>query len=154
MKFISDAIKNGVIADKYGKRGKEIRFGMPTLSIPFEIKDAPVGTKSFAIVFEDPDSEPKYGMIWVHWLIANLHKTKVEENESKTSSEFIQGMNTWNENCYGGPSPADNPHKYKISVYALSEDLPLHGNFSKAKLENEMKGKIIDTAVSYGVYSN
>ena len=154
MKFISDGIKNGIIADKYGKKGKEIRFGMPILSFPFEIIDAPEGAKSFALVFEDPDSEPIYGLVWVHWLIANLQRTVVEENESKTSSEFIQGVNTWNENCYGGPCPAEKPHKYRITIYALSESLTLHGNFSLKQLEEEMKGKIIDTAISYCIYSN
>ncbi|NCB48376.1 MAG: YbhB/YbcL family Raf kinase inhibitor-like protein [Clostridia bacterium] len=154
MKFISEGIKNGIIADKYGKRGKEFRFGMPTLSFPFEIIDAPKGTKSFAIIFEDPDSQPFCGKIWVHWLIANLHRTSLGENESKTSNDFIQGTNTWNENCYGGPCPSDKPHKYKISVFALSENLRLFGNFSKTQLENEMKNKIIDTTVVYGVYSN
>jgi len=154
MKFVTDAIKNGVIEDKYGKRGNKKRFGMPILSFPFEIIDKPTGTKSFAVIFDDVDSKQMYGFEWVHWLIANLHRTKVEEDESEISSDFIQGLNTWNENCYGGPCPPDKPHKYRISVYALSADLPLRGNFSRKQLENEMKGKILDTTVVYGVYSN
>lgn len=154
MKFESEGIVNGVIADKYGKRGKEKRFGMPILSFPFEIKDAPKGTKSYALVFEDEDSKEVSGIVWIHWLIANLHKTRVEENESEESYDFIQGQNSWHENCYGGPCPPDKPHTYRIAVYALSDNLNLRGNFSKQALEREMSSKILDSIVLKAKYSN
>lgn len=53
----SSAIQNGAFEDKYGKRGTQFSpNGMPTYSIPFEIHDAPQGTKSFAVVLEDKDA--------------------------------------------------------------------------------------------------
>ena len=49
----SSAIQNGAFEDKYGKRGTQFSpNGMPTYSIPFDIHDAPQGTKSFAVVLE------------------------------------------------------------------------------------------------------
>ena len=46
MKVSSKAIVNGEFEDKYGKRGSQFSpSGMPSYSIPFEIKDAPEGTK-------------------------------------------------------------------------------------------------------------
>lgn len=154
MKINTDAIVNGLILNKYGKHGSEKRFGMPILSFPFEISDAPKKAKSFAIIFDDPDSIPMCGQAWIHWLVANLHKTKVKEDESRTCSDFIQGINSWNQNCYGGPCPPDKPHRYRITAYALSENLDLRGNFLRKQLEDEMKGKILDTAVLYGLYPN
>ena len=47
MKVSSKAIVNGEFEDKYGKRGSQFSpSGMPSYSIPFEIEDAPEGTKS------------------------------------------------------------------------------------------------------------
>lgn len=154
MKVKSDGIVNGKILDKYGKRGKKQRFGMPTLSLPFEIVDAPQGTKSFAVIFDDPDSVKVCGKVWIHWLIANLHKTRVDEDESENSFDFLQGKNSWNDNSYGGPCPPDQPHNYRLTVYALSQDLNLTGNFSLDLLEEQMDGKILDTATIFGLYNN
>ena len=49
MKISSDGIINGKILDKYGKRGSEQRFGMPTLSLPIKIEEAPKDTISFVV---------------------------------------------------------------------------------------------------------
>ncbi len=154
MEVKSEGIVNGVILDKYGKRGKKQRFGMPTLSLPFEIMDAPKNTKSFAVIFDDPDSVKVCGKVWVHWLIANLHKTRVEEDDSENSFDFLQGRNSWNDNSYGGPCPPDAPHKYRLTVYAINQDLDLTGNFSLEHLKEEMEGKVICSATIFGVYDN
>lgn len=154
MEIKSNGIVNGKILDKYGKRGRKQRFGMPTLSLPFEISNAPKDTKSFAVIFDDPDSVKVCGKIWIHWLIANLHKTKVEEDESENSFDFLQGKNSWNDNSYGGPCPPDRPHKYRLTVYALSQDLDLTGNFSLDLLNEQMSGKILESATIYGIYDN
>lgn len=97
MKIISDAIKNGVIEDKYGKHGEQFNVnGVPSYSIPFEIVDAPEGTKSFALFLEDKDACPiSGGFSWVHWVAANITRTKIEENESLTATDFVQGLNSW-----------------------------------------------------------
>lgn len=93
MKVTSSAIKNGAFEDKYGKRGKQFSpNGMPTYSIPFDISEVPVGTKSFAVVLEDKDAITASGFVWIHWLIANLERTSVQENESLTATDYVQGQ--------------------------------------------------------------
>lgn len=95
MKVTSSAIKNGAFEDKYGKRGKQFSpNGMPTYSIPFDISEVPVGTKSFAVVLEDKDAITASGFVWIHWLIANLKRTSVQENESLTATDYVQGANS------------------------------------------------------------
>ena len=154
MKIISSGIVNNYILDKYGKRGNNKKFGVPTLSLPFEIIDAPKDTKSFVVVFDDPDSVKVCNKIWLHWVIANLHRTKVEENESLSAYDFLQGRTDFNDNCYGGPCPPDKPHKYRLTAYALNQDLNLKGNFSYQTLLQQMEGKIIAQATIYGIYNN
>lgn len=154
MKISSTGIINGKILDEYGKRGKQQKFGMPTLSLPIKIEYAPKNTKSFAIIFDDPDSVKVCGKIWIHWLVANLTKTEIKENASLETFDFIQGKNTWNDNCYGGPCPPDRPHNYRFRVYALSSMLDLRGDFSLEQLETAMIGKILETAELYGIYDN
>lgn len=154
MKVTSKGIVDGKILDKYGKRGTQQKFGMPTLSLPIKIESAPKDTKSFAIIFDDPDSVPVCGYIWNHWLVANLQKTELKEDESQTSFDFVQGKNSWNDNCYGGPCPPDRPHNYRIRVFALSSLLDLRGDFTLTQLENQMHGQILDTAELFGIYDN
>lgn len=154
MKISSEGIVNGKILDKYGKRGTQQKFGMPTLSMPLKIEDSPKGTVSYAIIFDDPDSVPVCGYIWNHWLVANLQKTVLKENESETSFDFVQGKNSWNDNSYGGPCPPDRPHNYRFRVFALSSMLNLRGDFSLTQLEDAIKGKVLDTAELYGIYDN
>ena len=154
MKISSQGIVNGKILDQYGKRGSQQKFGMPTLSLPIKIEEAPVGTKSFAIIFDDPDSVKVCGKVWLHWLVANLTKREIKENASLESFDFVQGKNTWNENCYGGPCPPDRPHSYRLRAFALSSMLDLRGDFSLNQLEKAMDGKILETAQIFGVYDN
>ena len=154
MKISSDGIINGKILDKYGKRGSEQRFGMPTLSLPIKIEEAPKDTISFVVIFDDPDSLPACNFVWIHWLVANLHRNYLNEGDSENCYDFVQGKNSWNDNSYGGPCPPDKPHKYRLTVYALNSDLNIRGNFTKAQLDREMAGKVLDSATIYGIYDN
>ena len=154
MRIESEGIINGKILDKYGKKGRDFRFGMPTLSLPLHIYDAPMGTRCYAIVMEDPDSVKVCGKVWIHWLVANLFTPDVEEDSSSNGAEYIQGINSWRDNSYGGPCPPDRPHTYVITCYALSEPLDLRGGFDKQMLEESMQGKVLDSATLLGVYDN
>jgi len=150
----SSAIKNNILDDKYGKRGKQKKFGMPTLSFPLKIFNYPKGTVSFAIIFDDPDSVKVCGKIWIHWLVANLQKDYLDEDDSLNNFNIIQGKNSWNENCYGGPCPPERPHNYRLRVYALSSKLNLRGDFSIEQLEQEMNKKILDQCELFALYNN
>lgn len=154
MKISSTGIVNNKLLDKYGKRGSAQKFGMPTTSFPLKIEEAPKNTKSYAIIFDDPDSVPVCGYVWIHWLVANLQKTELKEDESITSFDFIQGKNSWNDNSYGGPCPPDKPHNYRIRVFALSDKLNLRGDFTLDQLEKEMEGKVLEQAELTAIYDN
>lgn len=163
MKVTSSAIKNGHFDDKYGKRGYQFSpNGMPTYSIPFEIHDAPAGTQSFAVVLEDKDAITASGFVWIHWLIANLERTQVQENESQHATDYVQGANSWasklgqfeiaEASAYGGMAPPNCEHRYELMVYALDTKLDLKPGFRFNDLHFAMQGHILAQAVVMGRY--
>ncbi|MPQ44953.1 YbhB/YbcL family Raf kinase inhibitor-like protein [Clostridium tarantellae] len=165
MNIICNGIKNGVIEDKYGKRGTQFnKDGMPSYSLPIKIENSPKGTISYAIIIDDKDAIPVCGFTWIHWLVANLKRNELKENESITAKDFIQGTNSWassfggckveNCNCYGGMTPPDAPHTYTIHVYALDTILNLNNGFYVDDLHKAIKGHILDYAYIEGIYSN
>ena len=115
-------IINGFISKKYGGYGTQFNENnVPSYSLPFKIENAPENTSSFAFVLEDKDAYPVVGFTWIHWLGANLKKSEVKENESQTSTDFIQGANSWisvqgnqqdreQASYYGGMTPPDKAH--------------------------------------------
>ena len=163
MKVSSKAIVNGEFEDKYGKRGSQFSpSGMPSYSIPFEIEDAPEGTKSFAVVLEDKDAISASGFVWTHWLISDLKRTSVAENESISATDFTQGANTWasalgkfeieEASFYGGMAPPNNRHRYELIVYALDTVLDLPRGFRFNELHFAMQGHVLDSACMVGTY--
>lgn len=156
MKVKSTAIHNGIIDKKYGKFGTQMNDnGVPTYSLPFTIHDYPEATKTFAIVLEDKDAYPvSGGFAWIHWTAANIKRDTMEENESQTATDFIQGVNSWTSmqggnqsvalsSFYGGMCPPDKAHLYELHVYALDCELPLENGFYFNELHHQMDGHIL-----------
>lgn len=167
MKVISHGIVNGVIEDRFGKHGSQHNEnGMPTYSLPLEILDAPAGAKSFALFLEDKDACPVCGgFSWVHWVAANITRTKLEENDSQAHADFVQGLNSCVSiqggqqshalsACYGGMAPPDKPHTYELHVYALDTLLDLKDGFWFNEMFHQMEGHVLAQDTIKGVYRN
>lgn len=163
----SKGIVNGIIEDQYGKRGTAFNpNGIPTCSLPLKIEQAPVGTVSYALVLEDKDAYPMTrGFSWIHWLAANLTRDELQENESQTAVDFVQGRNSWTSlqggeqsvelsSFYGGMTPPDAPHTYEIHVFALDRLLELKMGFGLHELYKQMDGHILEQYTLKGVYRN
>jgi len=156
MEVLSEGIKNNVIDGKYGMRGPVNEYDIPTMSFPLSIKDAPVGTVSFAMVLEDKDDFPSNGgFSWIHWTAANIREPSLEENACANNPNFVQGVNSWissiggslpRKACstYGGPAPSDGDHLYELHVYALDSLLELENGFNYNELYHKMDGHILD----------
>lgn len=154
MKVTSSGIKDGVIEDKFGKRGTDFVDDIPSLSLPFIIHNAPSGTKSFAIVLKDDDAIPVAGFPWIHWLAANIKYNLLPENASRDEHDFIQGNNSWKKPFYGGMSPPNAPHRYDLYVYALNTELSLENGFTLNDLNKVMQGHVLDQFVLSWMYDN
>ena len=163
----STGITNGLINDKYGKRGTHFnKNGIPNYSIPLKIEHSPKDTVSYALVLEDKDSYPvTEGFVWIHWIVANLTRTELLENESITAGDIVQGSNSWtsvqggkqskdDSSFYGGMGSPDAPHIYEIHVYALNKMLDLEKGFLLNELYRKMDGHIIDSFTLKGLYED
>ena len=87
---------------------------------------APAGTKSFAVALFDPDAMQGRGF-W-HWLMVNipanttaLARDAGKNDGSKLPAGAVQIKNGFRALGYSGscPPPADEPHGYVMTVYAL-----------------------------------
>ena len=120
--------------------------------------NVPEGTKSFALIVDDPDApdpaSPK--MIWVHWVLYNIPSTLSSLPEGIKEKDLpkgmLQGLNDWKRTGYGGPCPPIGKHRYFHKLYALGTVLPDLKEPTRAKLEKEMEGHILSKAELVGLY--
>ncbi len=152
MKIESPAFsQRGEIPSRFTCDGSDV-------SPPLSWSELPVGTKSLALIVDDPDApDPKAPkMTWVHWVIYNLPKDSGGLSEAvKTDSlpaGTKQGLNDWKRIGYGGPCPPIGQHRYFHKLYALDIVLPDLGLPTKAKLEQAMQSHILAKAELVGVY--
>jgi len=149
MELITSAIVDGKILDKYGKRGDL------TLSMPFEFRNYPENTVSFALIIEDYDAIEVCGYDYIHWLVCNISGDRLRENASILSKEyFIQGVNSNNENSYIGMAPPNKSQTYDITLYTLDIRLDLEEGFNYTELKNKMSGHILSEVNIKGIYDN
>jgi len=103
-------------------------------------KNAPEGTKSFAVTMYDPDAPTGSG--WWHWLVFDIPSNVNEliEGCGNVSLDLIpegviQSITDYGVKGYGGPCPPEGHglHQYVITVYALkTEKLGLDENTNPA----------------------
>ena len=103
-------------------------------------KNAPEGTRSFAITMYDPDAPTGSG--WWHWVVFDIPTSTTElvanAGDIKldlTPDGTIQSITNYGSQGYGGPCPPQGHglHQYIITVYALKTDtLGLNKNTNPA----------------------
>jgi Raf kinase inhibitor-like YbhB/YbcL family protein len=81
---------------------------------------APDGTRSFAILMEDPESRGGAGVHhWVAYGIAPSITSFAEGEVSKPSDKYVGGKSTLGRGSYFGPcTPPGTPHHYTFIVVA------------------------------------
>jgi Raf kinase inhibitor-like YbhB/YbcL family protein len=138
-------------AEQYPCEGADI-------SPPLQWSGAPQGTKSFALIIDDPDAPdpraPK--MTWVHWVVYDIPAEAQGLPEDAANSGLpagvMQGLNDWKRAGYGGRCPPIGRHRYFHMLYALDTVLPDLGHATKAQLLGAMKGHMIAEAQLVGTY--
>ncbi len=133
---------NGNIPREYTCDGKDI-------NPPLMIAGVPQGTKSLALICDDPDAPVG---IWVHWVIWNIDPGVKEIKENTVPQGAVQGINDFRKHSYGGPCPPSGTHRYFFKVYALDTMLGISTNSTKADLEKAMKGHILGEGQLIGLY--
>jgi len=127
-------------------------------SAALEWSGLPDGTKSLALIVDDPDApDPKAPrMTWVHWVLYNIPPTATGLPEGVTSADLpagtLEGLNDWKRTGYGGPCPPIGRHRYFHKLYALDTVLPDLGRPNKAQLEAAMRGHVLAQGQLIGTY--
>ena len=123
-------------------------------------KNAPAGTKSFAITVYDPDAPTGSG--WWHWQIVNIpaNITEVAANAGSTKkplapSGSMQIKNDYGSRGFGGACPpvGHGIHHYRFTVHALSvEKLELPEDASGALAGYMINANTMATATIEALY--
>ena len=149
LSITSTAFKDGAaIPKKFTCDGEDLS---PALSW----SGAPAGTKSFALICDDPDAPMG---TWVHWVMWGIPASapSLPEGVEKTATlpgGIKQGLNSWPKAGYNGPCPPPGkPHRYYFKLYALDSEPDLPANANKAALENTMKGHVLGQGQTMGTY--
>ena len=127
-------------------------------SPPLQWSDPPPGTKSFALIVDDPDAPDPAApqRTWVHWVLYNLPPTSRELEEGVKPADLppgaMEGLNDWKASGYRGPCPPIGRHRYYHKLYALDTKLGGLSRPTKAELERAMSGHILAEAELVGLY--
>jgi len=116
----------------------------------------PEGTKSLALICDDPDA-PRG--TWVHWVLFNIPPTitglpeAVVIDKDESIKGALEGVTDFGNNTYGGPCPPRGPaHRYYFKIYAMDQILELTEKATKADVEKAMKGHILAMGQLMGTY--
>ncbi|MBN2055970.1 YbhB/YbcL family Raf kinase inhibitor-like protein [bacterium] len=146
----SKAFKHkGEIPAAYTCEGEDV-------SPPLSWVDVPSGTKSLALIVDDPDApDPAAPRVtWVHWVLYNIpsNVTDLDEGVKDLPVGVREGMNDWKRPGYGGPCPPIGRHRYFHKLYALDVILPDLGTPTRKELEKAMAGHVLGKAELIGTY--
>jgi Raf kinase inhibitor-like YbhB/YbcL family protein len=149
--LITTAFKsNGSIPKKYACDGTDV-------SPPLSWNAPPVGTKSLALIVDDPDAPAG---TWVHWVLYDLPAETRELAEGTSKDAELrngarQGQNDFREIGYNGPCPPrGSEHRYFFKLYALDRKVNLKPGATKKDLERAMKGHILANAELVGRFQH
>ena len=148
IKITSPAFEEGgLIPAKYTCDGADI-------SPPLQWEAVPEGTKSIAIICDDPDAPMG---TWVHWVLFNLPPDTKELAEKLPDDETLpngarQGITDFGKTGYGGPCPPSGTHRYFFKIYALDTVIDIVAIADKPKLLKAMEGHILGQGQLIGKY--
>ncbi len=141
-----------------GKIPRQYTCEGPDTSVPLEWSGVPDGTKSIALIVDDPDApDPaKPQRVYVHWVVYNIPPDSHGFGEDASNGGLPPGAevgnNDWDKAEWGGPCPPIGRHRYFFKLYALDTRLEGLSKPSKKDLEAAMQGHVLGQAVVMGTY--
>lgn len=148
IKITSSAFEDGgLIPAKYTCDGVDV-------SPPLQWDAVPEGTRSIALICDDPDAPMG---TWVHWVLFNLPSDAKELAQNIPTEETLpngakQGVNDFGRVGYGGPCPPGGTHRYFFKIYALDTEVGLQAGADKRQLLKTMEGHILGQGQLIGKY--
>jgi Raf kinase inhibitor-like YbhB/YbcL family protein len=124
------------------------------VSPPLEWSGAPEGTRSFALIVEDPDA-PR-GM-FRHWAAFDISpdRQRLDEGAGRLGTDLRQGANDFGDTGYDGPQPPEGhgPHHYHFRLAALDvEHLDLGPQQRAEAVWQAAQDHVLEETELIGVY--
>lgn len=149
MRLRSGAFADGAaIPRRFTCQGEDI-------SPPLEWSEVPAGTKSFALVCDDPDAP---GGTWHHWAAYDIPGDRtslpLDAGANAGTLGFKQAINDFEKPGYGGPCPPPgSPHHYHFRLMALSvERLPVRADASCRDVESAARARKVAEATLVAIF--
>jgi len=129
------------------------------ISPPLKWANGPKGTKSYAILMEDPDVKEQAP--FVHWTIYNIPANVLELPAAVPSLPELahldgagQGKNDMGSIGYVGPNPppTDSSHHYHFQIFALDKKLDLPVGATREELLDAMRTHVLAVSSIVGLY--
>jgi Raf kinase inhibitor-like YbhB/YbcL family protein len=128
------------------------------LSPALKWRDAPEGTKSFAVTVYDPDAPTGSG--WWHWTVFNIPRAAEALPKGAGSGGAlplgaVQGRTDFGSTGFGGACPPAGAkvHRYQFTVWALNtEQLPLDEQASGALVGFMLNAHAVGKATITAIY--
>ena len=139
----SDAFENAqAIPSRHSCEGEDV-------SPPLRWSNVPEGTRSLALVVDDPDAP---GGVFTHWLAWGLDPGAEGLVEGESAPR--EGQNDFGMSGYRGPCPPPGRgrHRYVFRLYALDAEPELTAGADKHELEQAIEGHVLTMAELVGSY--
>ncbi|RMG30338.1 MAG: YbhB/YbcL family Raf kinase inhibitor-like protein [Gammaproteobacteria bacterium] len=144
-------VQGGRIPARYTCDGADV-------SPPLQWQGVPRGTRSLALLVEDPDAPDPAAprTTWTHWILYDLPPDSRGLPEAVAPSALPpgtrQGRNDWRRTGYGGPCPPIGTHRYFFRLFALDVRLPEAGPLDRRGLLRAIRGHVLGEARLMGRY--
>lgn len=140
--------EGGAIPHRFSAQGENLN---PELAWDL----VPLGTKSLALMVEDPDAPTPRP--FVHWLLAELPPSMMEIPpglDPGGDGQGVQGRSSMLNVGWTGCAPPvhDLPHHYHFQLFALDRRLGLQQGFGRKDLCERMRGHILAFGELVGTY--
>jgi Raf kinase inhibitor-like YbhB/YbcL family protein len=119
------------------------------VSPPLRWSNVPEGTRSLALIVDDPDA-PRG--VFTHWVAWGFNPGAVGLGEGESAPR--EGQNDFGTPGYRGPCPppGHGRHRYVFRLYALDAEPDLAGGATKPELEQAVEGHVLTMAELVGLY--
>lgn len=141
-----------VTSDAFGANGTiplEHTADGDNIAPPLAWSNVPPGTRSIAILVEDPDAPRR---IFVHWVVVGIPPDVTELPAGGELPEgAVHGTNDYGNQGWDGPNPPSGRHRYVFRVFAL-DNVPDKPGMTKQDLMSAIKGHTLAEGELIGTY--
>jgi Raf kinase inhibitor-like YbhB/YbcL family protein len=134
---------NGTIPMQFSAEGDNV-------PPPLVWERVPQGTKSIAIICEDPDAPTR---VFTHWIVVGIPATETRFDPATPPPGTEFGKNDHGSLGWYGPNPPNGRHRYFFKVFALDVELSEEG-MTKQELYAAMTDHILARGELIGTYEN